>query len=201
MHRAQALESVKAFLTNDKDIEIIIALCHLYPSNNSWRKWTDHLGNYIQIHNTRKVTSVTNSVSNKDDNIITDIYFKSHPKKISSISKWAFISFGRDNDNIFNVCFVWFLGCDDRLRLLSFSKDRWARNQPPLICGVETLKPIIRNIGVESYRQADILRLKGPLAANMTKSWATVWPPSDDLKESIMFFNEDLGAKIINSLL
>jgi len=201
MQKDRALESVKAFLPNDNEIETIIQVCDLYPIESSWRKWTDHLGSYIQIHNNKKISSFAHSPYDKSERIVTDLYFKSPPQAIARMSKWAFISFGKDSDNVLNICFVWFLGDDNRLRLLSYSNGLWQRNYPPLISGINTLRPIIRNFDVDSYRRADILRIQGPLAANMTKSWATVWPPCDELKQKMVSFSQELGSEICNQVI
>lgn len=201
MQKIQALESVKAFLPNDNEIEIIIKACDLYPLGNSWRKWTDHLGSYIQIYNNKKVASFIYSPYDKSEKIVTDLYFQSSVRSISALSKYAFISFGKDNDNIFNICFIWFLGSDGRLRLLSYSDGTWQKNSPPLISGINTLRPIIKSFNIDSYEQADILRIQGPVAANMTKSWATTWPPCQGLKNKMILFNAELGNEICNQVI
>jgi hypothetical protein len=197
MKRERALESVKAFLSTDKEIENIIQLCDLHPIKDSWRKWTDHLGNYIQIQNNKRVISFIHSPIHKSEQIVTDVFFKAYPQKISSISKWAFVSFGKNSKDEFNICFIWFLGHDNRLRLVAAKDDQWMRNYPPLVSGIDTLRPIIKNIDVEDYRKADILRIIGPLAANMTHSWSTQWPPSDAFKSEIKNFSDELSNKVL----
>lgn len=200
MLKARALESVKAFLPDDNEIETIINVCDLYPIEKSWRKWTDHLGSYIQIYNNKKVASFVHSPYDKSERIATDLYFKSPPKTIFNLSEWVFISFGKDSEGILNICFVWSLGIDNRLRLLSYSNGAWQRNYPPLISGIDTLRPIIRSFNVNDYKPADILRIQGPLAANMTKSWVSVWPPSEEFKQTMTAFSQELGQEICNQV-
>ena len=154
LSKIKALESVKAFLPNS-DIETVIKVCDLYPFDKSWRKWTDHLGNYIQVYNNKKIVSFIQSPFDKSEKIVTDIYFKSPPGKISKLSKHIFVSFGKNNENNTNVCFVWFLGYDDRLRLLVY-KDKWL-NYPPLISGIDTIRPIIKSFHVDNFCRSDIL--------------------------------------------
>lgn len=197
MDKIQALESVKAFLKNDTDIETIIKVCDLYPAAYSWRKWTDNLGNHIQIYNNKRVKLFINHPNNKKY-IITDLYFKLYPDKIAKMSTWAFISFGKDNKDILNTCLVWFLGEDNRLRSLSYSNNKWNPNHPPLLSGIDTLRQIVRNFNVVSYKQFDILKIKGPLPANITKSWATQWPPYEKLIKELILFNSKLGNVIAN---
>jgi len=199
INRKQAVENVKAFLPHSPEIATIIEICDLYPLN-SWKSWTDHLGNYLKITNKKKINSIVNSSSNKIDTLVTDLYFKAHPKKLSKMSTWGFVSFGRDNDNEMNISFIWLFGRDKRLRLISLSKNEWNKNQPPLSCGINTLRPIVKNINVFDYLAVDILRIQGPIAAKITKSWATIWPPNNKLKEKMLYFNEDLSNKIINDL-
>ena len=99
--RNEAFQSIKAFLPNDKIITTIIDICDLYPIEKSWRKWTDHLGNFLQVRN-RRIISFSQDPS-KNDKIITDIYFKATPERLSKISSWVFISFGKDQTNSFNT--------------------------------------------------------------------------------------------------
>lgn len=193
INRIKALANVEAYLSRN-DVFNIIKICNLYPIN-TWRQWTDLMGNSINIINKNKIKSTSNSLEN-NERTVTDLYYRSPPAMISKMSKWAFISFGRGNNNI-NVVFIWFLGKDERLRLLSITDDKWNVNQPPLMCGLDTLRPIIRNLNIDNYCRADILRVVGPDAAKITRSWATIWPSSDSFKNEILSFNHFLGSKII----
>jgi hypothetical protein len=195
MERIQALESVKAFLPNDKEIETIINVCNLYPIENSWRKWADNLGSYIQIQNNKKVISFSYSPYDKSKRIITDIYFKAPPANIAKFSKWAFISFGKMDK--LNVGFIWFMGHDNKLRLLFNSSGQWQRNLPPLVSGINILRLIIKHLNNNHQGQADILHIQGPLAITLTKFWASNWPMENGLKQQILSFNE-LGSEISN---
>lgn len=194
----KAFESLKAFLAKDVEVHTIIKICDLYPVGTSWRKWTDHLGNFIQAHNNKKVVSFTHDPLGQEEIIITDIYFKAHPSKLSKISKWAFISFGKGKSDNFDTLYIWFLGHDDRLRFSMFYNQKWIKNEPPLISGIDTLRPIIRNLNVKTYRQADILYIKGPVATNITKSWATTWPPSKELIAEMCNINQPLTDIVLN---
>jgi len=196
MEKLQALASLKAFLTNDQAVGTIIELCDLYPVGDSWRKWTDHLGNFIQVHNNKKVVSFTNNPLGHDETIVTDLYLKAHPKKLSAISEWAFVSFGKGEKSFYDTLYVWFLGRDNRLRLSPFHNGEWMKNEPPLISGVDTLRPIVNRIGVKGYSQADILYIKGPIATNITRSWATEWPPSNELLDEMRTLNKKLSSVV-----
>lgn len=195
LNRDSHLESITAFLTDDKDIIDIINMCYLFPFN-SWKCWTDYQGNYIKISNRKNIKSVIENIEKDIDKIVLDIYFKAPPQKISNISGMAFISFGKDDHNQ-EICFIWFLGMDERLRLLSVTSDGWNVNRPPLSCGLNTLRPIIKyfNTTLDDYCQADILRVNGPVPAKIKKSWVTKWPPSKEFKDILS--QNAMGKKII----
>lgn len=187
MNRDQALASLRAFLGETNDVVKIVELCHLYPEK-SWKKWADHLGNYLQIKKNKKTISVEQNPQSYAA-IVTDLFFKAHPKKIANISKKAFVSLGHDNESKYSVCFIWFLGCDNRLRLVTSHNNHWIKNSAPLICGVDTLAPIVRTLNITDFVSSDILKIKGPIAAQMVKSWATKWPPSKEFLEAIKLYD------------
>lgn len=175
MKRSKALASLRAFLSEQDDIIQIVKLCHLFPMKDSWRKWTDHLGNFFQVHNNKKVISFEHHPEEIKDIKVTDVFYKSHPKKIAKISKHAFIAIGKDDqDN--QIVFIWFLGQDDRLRLVTSCNGEWIRNYSPMICGVETLRPIVRSLSEEKLTRVPILRVAETVAAQISKSWSTPWP-------------------------
>jgi len=196
----KALESIKAFLPNDQLVGTIIELCDLHPVGKSWRKWTDHLGNFLQVYNSKKVVSFTQDPIGHDETIVTDIYFKATPSKLSRISNWAFISFGKDQTNDYNTLYIWFLGIDNRLRFCSFHNGTWLKNEPPLISGTDTLRPVLNNLDVKGYRQADILHIKGPVAMNITRSWATEWPPEMSVLDEMELCNQAL-AEVVKGMI
>jgi len=135
-----------------------------------------------------------------DESIVTDIYFKAAPNKLSQISNWAFISFGKDQTNDYNTLYIWLLGLEKRLRFCSFHNGTWLKNEPPLISGADTLRPVIKNLDVKGYRQADILHIKGPVAMNITRSWATEWPPQKELIDEMRNCNEAL-AEVVKGMI
>ena len=175
MKRANALASLTAFLPDQQDIIKIVELCRLFPMKKSWRKWTDHLGNYLQVHNNKRVVSFEHHPEEIKDTQVTDIFYKSHPKKIANISKHAFIAKGENDQNEKSV-FVWFLGNDDRLRLVTSNNNVWIRNYSPMICGIDTLRPIVRSLSTDKLTLVPILKITGAVASRISKSWSTPWP-------------------------
>ena len=147
----------------------------------------------MHVRNSKKIVSFSQNPMDQEETIVTDVYFKSPPSKLSKISTWAFISFGKDQTNSYNTLYVWFLGRDKRLRFCSFHNGVWLKNEPPLISGTDTLQPVLKNLDVKGYRQADILHIKGPVAMNITRSWATQWPPGQPLIDEMSACNKALS--------
>lgn len=189
------IESVKAYLPNDAEILKIIQICQLYPTA-SWKSWTDHLGNSLNILNDKKVLSLREHPLAPTDKIITDIYHKAPPDRISKNSKWAFIAFGEGDKQNNSLCFIWLLGNDDRLRLITYYKDGWIENYPPLGCGMKTLRTIVKHIGIESDNIPNLKEIKGSTAANIIKAWSTPWPPSANIKLDLLLTNKILASKV-----
>lgn len=169
MKRIQAIESLKAFVQND-DIINLIQWCDLFPIDSSWRRWTDHLGNFIKVRNNRTITSVENSAQ-QPKYIITDIFFKAHPFKIASLSKRAFIITRADE------YFVWFLGKDNRLRLVTKRKT-WTTNLSPLHLGADALLLVIPMLKSKVEGKIDILEIKDPTGKKFDRIYVTSWPTS-----------------------
>lgn len=179
MNREQAVESIKAFLSNETNIKNIIYYCDLYPVHESWKKWTDNLGSFIQIYNNKKIISFTNNPLNIEEKIITDLYHNAHPKKIANISKKVFIA---DSDD---ACFGWFLGNDSRLRLVTYKDGNWTKNYPVLSCGINSILPIVSLIDSTIKGRVDILNIRGPFSSKIHSSWVIDWPPTDIAKHQI----------------
>lgn len=194
MKRSKALASLKAFLPEQGDVIQIVELCRLFPMKDSWRKWTDHLGNFLQVHNNKKVVSFEHHPEEIKDVKVTDIFYKSHPSKIAQISKHAFIATGKDDhDN--QIVFIWFLGNNDRLRLVTSCNGEWIQNYSPMICGIDTLRPIIRSLSSEKLIRVPILKVTGTVAAQISKSWSTPWPLLEEHTEIKQILGEIYETK------
>lgn len=189
------LESVKAFLPDDLEVIQIIQICQLYPTN-SWRVWVDHLGNSLVILNDKKVISLREHPLSPSDKIITDIYQKAPPNKIAKNSKWALIAFAEGDKNNNQLCFLWMLGNDDRLRIITYVKDGWIENYPPLGCGMKTLRTIAKHLNIEARDISNLKEIKGSVAANIINAWATSLPLSAGVKLELLLSNKILASKI-----
>lgn len=173
MNREQSIQSIKAFLPDEPDVESVIRYCDLHPTHDSWKMWTDNLGSFLKVYNNRKVTSFTNNPLSIEEKIVTDLYFKSLPQKIANISRRVFIAQGED------VCFGWFLGKDDRLRLVTHKDGAWTKNYPVMSCGIQSILPIVTLLNSTIRGRVDILNVRGPISASIHSSWVIDWPPSD----------------------
>lgn len=173
MKREQAIQSIKAFLPDEPEVESVIRYCDLHPVHDSWKIWTDNLGSFLQVYNNKKLTSFTNNPQNIEEKIITDLYHQSKPKKLASMSTRAFIAQGED------ICFIWLLGEDDRLRLITNKDEVWTKNYPVMSCGIQTILPIVTLLNSTIRGRVDILNIRGPIAASLHSSWIVDWPPSE----------------------
>lgn len=193
----QALMNVSLFLPEDKEILDIIKFCQLRPSEDSWKIWHDHLGNHINISNDKKPSSYKDSPLSHTNKIITDLYYKSLPKQLGSFATQTVILFGEGDKATSNVAFIWLLGKDNRLRLLTYAKNEWIENYPPLSIGLKTLRTIVRNLKIKQNQAINTLDLKGPVAATILKGWVSNWPPDNKLKLEMLLVNKILTAAII----
>lgn len=194
----KALVNIKAFLPEDKEILKIIEVCDLEPTDD-WKVWTDHYGHNLIVKNNKTVTSKTKNPIIKFPIKIKDIYFKSSARQIAYNSKWVMISLAESvQDSIPNICFIWFLGVDNRLRLLCYMRNSWVENKMPLSSGVHTLRLIVKNFEVSGYKVIIGSRyINGPYEGNVVKSWVSQWPPPSNMQLDILLTNRTIGQKIL----
>lgn len=199
MDYQRAIVNVKAFLPDDNEIIKIIEICDLEPVGESWRLWTDNHGNNLVIKNNKTVISKKINPVARQPIKIKDIHFKSSAKQIAANSKFAMISLAESlEDSIPNICFLWFLGFDDRLRLVCYVRDSWLENKPPLSSGVGALRTIVQNLDIEGYKVIMGSRyIKGPYDGNVVKSWVVKWPPPSNMQLDILLTNRTIGEKIL----
>lgn len=191
----KALVSLKAFLPQDQEICKLIQLCNLQPLKD-WRHWTDFLGHNLIVAESKKISIFKEHPLTPTEKIITDIYYKSYPKQITKISKRAIIIFGEE-DKHGDLCFIWLIGRDDKLRLVTFAKNQWIENYPPLSCGMKTLRFIVKQLLVEQVRSIDHKNLQGPLACNLIKAWVSPIPVDKNIKLDMLLTNNVLANKIL----
>lgn len=192
MNLSKAIVNIKAFLPEDEDIIKIIDVCNLKPLNADWRIIFDPYGNSLSF---KKDKTIFTNI-NDNPNTIQDIYFKSHPKTISSKSNWSMISL-TENDSFF----VWFLGVDNKLRSCCYMNDEWQENKPPLVCGINTLRKIVQSFDVDDYNVIMGSSIHGPYDGKVIKTWVTEWPPSVNMMLDLNLTNKQFGQKLIGELL
>lgn len=200
MKKSKELISLEAYLPKDSEIFKIIEICDLEPIGEGWRLWTDNLGNNMIIKKNKSVVSKKVNPIGRYPFIIKDIYFKSSAKQIADNSNWVMISLAESVDGgVPNICFLWFLGKDNKLRLLCYIKDEWIENKPPLSSGINTLKTIVNNLEIKKYKV--ILgsnNISGPYEGNVIKTWVSPWPPEANMKLDILLTNRTIGQKILS---
>lgn len=154
--RNKALVSLQAFLPEDKEIVRILNICEMTPGKN-WRYWTNNQGLGIKISSKKTISTYAPKLQ-----FISDLHFKSSPKKVASISKLVLIE-----DPVTSFLF-W--GRDDRLRLFVYNQG-WERISLQNVL-ISTLRAMVKNEFVE-----DFIKIK--------VGWITTWPPSPKLLKKV----------------
>lgn len=175
-HLDKSLINVKAFLGDDA--VKLISLCGLTPLDN-WRTWTDNAGNDLHIGEDKKLKIKKSKVI---DFKTCDLYYRAPPAKIAETSKWALLAKGVLNNN--DCMFIWFIGKDDRIRLLSFVDDE-CKNKNPLSSGVNTLMYIIENMSKEEVSLVPCDVVEPPVKSNIIEAFSTAWPPVNDSSNKV----------------
>ena len=171
IRRRRHLENLKAFLP-DLPIEDLVMCCDLQPLK-TWREWTDHLGNFIQVYENKRIRTFVDHEA--EERITFDLYFLSHPKNIAEISKRALIAYGEGK------WVVWFLGKDKKIRLVSYNND-WNKNSPVLSCGMESTIIVLNYLASDLSGEVDILSLRGPNNEVLERAWLYDWPLKEKIK-------------------
>ena len=129
------IASIRAFLEND-NIDHIIRLCKLTPKE-SWYIWRDEANNQLVISmSTKKIITIQ---SKKEPLTTRDLYRKSTPEQIISISSWGLIAEGKCG-----MVGLW-VGKDDRLRGTYVYNKKWQSNPYPILCGYNLLNIVASN--------------------------------------------------------
>lgn len=131
-------------------------MCCLRPGE-SWKDWHG-FGPSIVFKENKKIILKTKHVETP-----TDIYVRARPRRIHSITKVALITFESHVTKFLTY------GEDGRLRLLSLIDGRWI-SAPPLTAGLDVVRSLIKQIGVEQAVPALL-----PINA-----WVTPWPPKEN---------------------
>ena len=193
------LISLAAFLPEDTEVLKIIELCQLRPTS-SWKHWTDHLGHTLSVLENKKIVIVKEHPLAPSEKIITDLYHKSLPDRIANNSSSTIIAFGEGDKLSYHVCFAWFLGKDNRLRMSTFFKNEWIENSSPLACGMKTLRIISKHIRSGPGIIGSGKDLKGGVPANIVKAWATPFPIDRNIKLDMLLTNNALATRLLKDL-
>lgn len=172
MNYFKNLVNIKAFLPNEKYVIDIIKFCQLKHTDN-WKIWQDDYGNILSIDRKRYHSIKLNQNINLQTVDSKDLYCKANIKKLSSINKYSLIAIKDD------IIYLWMLDENNILRLCMYVNDILMENQPVLNSGIRNLKIIIENSKIDSWTKVD--SVIEPLGTEEMKSWATSWPPQNDL--------------------
>lgn len=189
MNYEKAIVNVKAFLPNDNEIIKIIEICNLNPLKDDWRNWIDNSDFNLNIRKDHNIYIYKN-IPNKQSLIIKDIHFKAPIDVISNNSKFALILFSYKQQT--DICYVWFLGNDDNLRLCLFVKNEWVENRSPLMAGIGILRTIVNNMNVEKHKTVLVKSILNEI------SWATKWPPTNKMILDMMLTYQPLAKSIVD---
>lgn len=141
LNRRQSIVSVRSFLEEERALDTVIKICHLYPDPNDWKIWYDDCENKVEFRKNKK-PKITRSFL---DYKTKDIYFKSKPWHIAKISSWFLLLVGKNKLDQ-EITIIYFLGRDYRLRACIFSNGEWLGNISPIFTDFNVLKLIAKNI-------------------------------------------------------
>lgn len=139
--RPQKIESLKAFLPNDKEILDIINLCELKPSINTWKEWIDIGENILYITENRKLKTKINKIKINENCKVVDIYIKCKISKLLEKSIYIFIILSKNNiydifllaknlyyfkykNNKLNICLPLSAGLKKLRKLIKYKKTK-----------------------------------------------------------------------------
>jgi hypothetical protein len=195
------LVSIKAFLPDDKHLENIITMCNLVPTDD-WKIWTDEISSLLIAKTNKNIRVKKINPLNINKQIVKDIYFKSHPKQIYNNSNVVmFVFLDKNNANIPDSSFVLFVGEDKKIRLSCYIKDEWYENRPPLTAGTLTLRTIIDNKDIDSYKIYNGSRYAQiPNEGIATKVWISKVPIHNNVILDMLITNRTLSQKILKDL-
>lgn len=177
MSYSKNFSSIKAFLPNKQFFLKIIEYGQLNYTPDNWMIWFDIYGNKLTTDRHKNISIILNTNINPQTISSKDLYSKADFKKIASMTKFALISLKED------IYYIWTLDINNILRLSVYSNDLFIENQPILNSGISNLKKIISLLDVDGF--VEVLSIVEPLGSEVMKSWATQWPPPNDLLNMI----------------
>lgn len=173
MSKASEKAFVSAIAYAGNQIGKLISMCSLEPAKG-WRVWTDNAGHELTLLPERKARISKSKIVNFKT---YDLYHKSTPKLILANSKWVLLARAIYKNS--DCMFIWAVGKDDKIRLLSFI-DNVCKNKSPLSSGLETLLYVINNMEDSELVQVSTSEISPPIKCNVLEAYSTVWPPEDD---------------------
>jgi len=187
MNRIQALNSLQAYLSEDKEIIKIVNLCNLNPvdsSTSGWKEWQNEYAPYIKVQKNKKLATRL-----KEEDYFTpkkDLYAYSNLVDVAKISKKLLFTISKDC-----FCFL-FWGKDDKLRFRRYLGDTYLNN-PALFVPIEDIRILVKNEYIDGYTKIKLVN-------SGESGWVTSWPPKkefyQELKKEIKKWNNQVESLI-----
>lgn len=183
---------VQSYLQNE-ELYFIFYACRLKPhfffektvdstfTLQTW--WVDEYGNSVKIikNKTLKITYGDLSVNR---NICSDLYYGLSINKVVKMSKFAYISYGQDEDFLQDCFLISLLGLDDYLRTYLYMYGE-LKQVSPLLLGLKNLSLIANNYDIKYYRDF-IIKENSGLPCKSANVWLTSLPVADNLRQTLI---------------
>lgn len=178
--------------TEIPNLSFIFKACRLKPYSYFFEKrnnkitlytwWFDEYGNSIRLDKNKKLKITYGDLSLDKTNIVcTDLYYGLSIDKILKISKFAYVSYGTDEDMYQDCALVSFLGIDNYLRTYLYLYGYW-QQVSPLLIGTKHLEIIAKNLDLRYYKELpDTKNVKLPCAD--ARAWLTCIPISEEFSD------------------
>lgn len=175
-----------------KGISNLIKSCRLKPKEfyiNKYAKlilykdWVDEYHNSISILTNKKINICYNDLSIDIRNIInTDLYYGLSLNKIAKISKYFYISYGKDED-LNDICLISFLGIDSYVRTYLYLYDEWSQVSPLLI-GINNLELLLNGLSDVKFKKLTKKENNSIPCVN-SQSWLSCIPVDNEIISSL----------------
>jgi hypothetical protein len=157
--------------------------------------WFDEFGNSFKLLKSRRLQIIYGDLALDRDKIVcTDLYYGVDIKKIAKISKFAYISYGIDEDLYQDCAIISMLGIDNYFRTYLYLYGYW-QQVSTLTLGIKNIKTIAKNLDLK-YNKAlsNTENIKLPCVEAQT--WLTSLPIRDDFSHTL-----EKQCSIVSSIL
>lgn len=172
--------------TEISELFFIIKACRLKPYSYVfeekseklilYRQWFDEFGNSFNIDRNKRVKIVYNDLSLPRKSIVcTDLYYGLSLDRVAKMSKFCYLSFGKDEDWQQDCALITFLGIDNYLRSFMYLHGEW-QQVSPLNLGMKHLKILSKNKDIKYFLKLDI-KENSAIPCIISEQWLSFLPP------------------------